>query len=327
MRVLLLKQIAILVLLGGCTVPGQLSPKSLSSDSSLRTGDIGLGGEGESIKDIKVQGIELSGEQPSLDVVSGVHVSPEGPKDKNATPTINVISGRLLAVRDKDGRVVSWRLVGEVVNIGEKLVEAGQIVVGVTSQDSKERTLIADQVQPGEFIPIKVGERSVYDVLVVPTEEASRVSVGLRIMEGSLLERIEVDDLKFVKKHVPTPTPVSENRTASSSATAQPQTTNTKSSPRVAYWVSGIVHNSSSVAVKDITVRFWAVVQLPEVPEGAKTRDEVVAVSTWRSQQEVLFPSQKRSFAAQLFPLTLEDEQKMVTQSVELSAVAGGLKF
>ena len=60
------------------------------------------------------------------------------------------------------------------------------------------------------------------------------------------------------------------------------------------------------------------------MPQGAKTNDEVVAVGTWKGQQDVLEPGEEREFTAVLSPLSSFDEERIAAGSAELSAMGMG---
>jgi hypothetical protein len=64
------------------------------------------------------------------------------------------------------------------------------------------------------------------------------------------------------------------------------------------------------------------VVDRGEIPRGARTADQVTAVATWASPQEILSPGQSKKFETAFAPLTQTDRELMATQSAQLSALA-----
>ena len=184
------------------------------------------------------------------------------------------------------------------------MVENTQILVELAQTDSKTKNILPESVQSGGFIPLKSGDRGVYDILIAASAledagesfTADRVSIGVRrLSDASELVRLETNDLKF--------TPVA----------AQSGTT---------YKVSGTIINNSAVTVVGPLLRFWAVVDSGEIPQGSRTADRVVAVATWESPQEILSSGQSKKFETAFSPLTQNDRDLMATQSAQLSALA-----
>ena len=296
------------ILLSGCSlIPKTGGNASLSGDAiTIPTpGDSGLSQSGVKLG----SEVDLSGQaEPELPGVKApaLSFSNAGPSDSsNPSSGLLVASGRIIPVADKDGKqIVGWRILGEIYNGTKELVENTQILVELAQTDSKTKNILPESVQSGGFIPLKSGDRGVYDILIAASAledagesfTADRVSIGVRrLSDASELVRLETNDLKF--------TPVA----------AQSGTT---------YKVSGTIINNSAVTVVGPLLRFWAVVDSGEIPQGARTADRVVAVATWESPQEILSSGQSKRFETAFSPLTQNDRDLMATQSAQLSALA-----
>lgn len=303
------------LLLSGCS----LVPKT-GDDASFNSGDsIAIpipGDSGLSQSGVKLGSeVDLSGQaDPQLPGVKApaVSLNASGHSNPSDASGLLVISGRIIPVADKDGKqIIGWRMLGEIYNSTKELVENAQMLVELAQSDSQVKNILPESVQSGGFIPVKSGERGVYDILIAasaleePGESfvADRISIGVRpaspaggrLPDSSELLRLDTADLKF--------TPV-----AADSGTV--------------YKVTGaIINNSKSAAVGPL-IRLWAVVDRGETPQGARTADQVVAVATWESPQEILSSGQSKKFEISLAPLTQNDRELMATQSAQLSALA-----
>ena len=279
--------------LSGCSlIPKTGGNASLSGDAiTIPTpGDSGLSQSGVKL--------ELPGVKPPV-------ISLNSTSAKGESVGLLVASGRIIPVADKDGKqIVGWRILGEIYNSTKELVENTQILVELAQTDSKTKNILPESVQSGGFIPLKSGDRGVYDILIAASAledagesfTADRVSIGVRrLSDPTDLVRLDTQDLKF--------TPVA----------AQSGTT---------YKVSGTIINNSAVTVVGPLLRFWAVVDSGEIPQGARTADRVVAVATWESPQEILSSGQSKRFETAFSPLTQNDRDLMATQSAQLSALA-----
>lgn len=282
-------------LLAGCTRSGApaKSAAPLSLDYETLPDD-SLESDTSALSQLDLGDLNLSGQSLAPD---GLDFSSEKPK--GSTANVSVISARMIPVADKEGKtVVGWRIVGELANTGTQSVPAGQIIVGLTPEGGgQERTLLPEPTQPGGFLPISPNERAVFDVILSSPESSSKMTVGLRQAGDAELKRLTVSDLEFVKR---------------------------TSGGAPVFVVRGRITNTTSAPVRDILVRFWATVHTDVPAADAKSREEVVAVGTWRAPQEVLASSQARDFETELTPLTLGDRDLMASGSASLSAHAGG---
>ncbi len=277
-----------------------LSQSGLASTKPLAESGVKLGSE-----------VNLSGEaEPELPGVKppAISLNPSG-RSGNSGPSdpsgLLVASGRIVPVADKDGKqIVGWRILGEIYNGSKELIENAQILVELAQKDSRTKNILPESVQSGGFIPLKPGEWGVYDILIAasalqtPGEEfsADRISIGVRrLSESNDLVRLDTQDLKF--------TPV-----AAESGTY--------------YKATGTIINNSKLPVVGPLLRFWAVVDRGAVPQGARTADQVVAIATWDSPQEILSSGQSKKFETAFSPLTQSDRALMATQSAQLSAAA-----
>lgn len=215
---------------------------------------------------------------------------------------LNVISGRLLPVVNKEkNAITAWRVVGEIFNGGDAVVQNAQTVMDVSASkdNEKHRSIIPDPVQPGGFIPLSPNEREVYDVVILDPSGVGNASIGMTISDpgpGAPV-RLDISNLGFVKKDL---------------------------SNGSEYHVNGTIRNDTTSPVKDLIVRYWAVLELPEMPSGSKTKDEVVGVGTFRAQQDVLAPQEERDFDAIFEPLSASDAEHIASTSAELSALGMG---
>lgn len=219
---------------------------------------------------------------------------------KKDTP--QVVSGRLLPVVDREGKtVVGWRIVGEIYNPGSELINQAAIFIGIKNVDSEEQTILPDEVQTGGFLPIQPGARSVYDVLINGAYQAQSISIGVKILSSDQDQKqpakfkISLENIQFKQLD-----------------------------DKSGFSIKADVVNTSGKTLKKPTVRMWAVVDQGQIPAGAKTSDEVVAVNTWQSGQEVLNPGQRRPLEATLLPLSNRDSQLIATMSAQLSIEAIG---
>ena len=293
------------LLLSGCSlIPKTGDNASLQGDAiAIPTpGQAGLAGVNLGSQ------VNLSGRvDPELPGVTApaLSFSAAGPSNPSIPAAPLVASGRIIPVADKDGQqIVGWRILGEIYNGSKQLIENAQMLVELAQKDSQTKNILPESVQSGGFIPLKSGEWGVYDVLIAASSlqqageefSADRVSIGIRRLSDSTdLVRLETKDLKF--------TPV-----AADSGTY--------------YKVTGTIINNSGSAVVGPLLRFWAVVDRGEVPEGARTSDQVVAVATWSSPQEILSSGQSKKFETAFIPLTQNDRDLMASQSAQLSALA-----
>lgn len=294
-------------LLSGCS----LLPKS-GNNVSIAGGQIAIptpSEEGLSRSGVKLGSeVDLSGEgEPELPGVKTPAIdfnrsSRSSPSDRSSPL---VASGRVVPVADKDGKyIVGWRILGEIFNGRQELLENAQILVELAQNDSNIKNILPESVQSGGFIPLKSGERGVYDILIAAStlaeagEEfsADRISIGVRrLTETTELVRLDAKDLKF--------TPV-----AAETGTI--------------YKINATIVNNLKTPIVGPILRFWAVVDRGEVPQGARISDQVVAVATWESPQEILAAGQSKKLETSLSPLTQSDRQLMATSSAQLSALA-----
>lgn len=296
------------LLLSGCILipktgenpppPGDsgLSQSGFATPEPLAAAGVKLGSE-----------VDLSGRtDPELPGVNAPALSFSGGPSRPSDPSVPLVaSGRIIPVADKDGKqIVGWRILGEIYNGTQKLVENAQMLVELVQNDSKTKNILPQSVQSGGFIPLKSGDRGVYDILIAASSledagesfSADRISIGVRrLADPADLVRLDVKDLKF--------TPV-----AADSGTI--------------YKVTATIVNNTKSAVVGPLLRFWAVVDRGIVPQGARTADQVVAVATWESPQEILSSGQSKKLETFLSPLTQSDRQLMATQSAQLSALA-----
>ena len=300
-------------LLTGCTLRNQniRIDRSEGSDLLARSDPAAL-------SKIGLQNINLSGESLAPDITPPVSVSVESKSSKSASGVV-VASARLVAVTDKDGKsIVGWRMVGEIANIGSARIDDGQMVVNlVTVSGNEPRTIIPDEVQPVGFIPLLSGERGVYDVVVSNPEPSSSLSVGFRpITSKEDKIRLEVGDLIFVK--VPKVSEVSEVSEATEAGEVSDLAERSDTSYR--FLVRGKLINNLDIPVKDLVVRYWAVAAI----DG---KEEVIAVGTWRTAQEVLDSGRSRKFELELSPLTARDQDILVAGKAGLLAIGMGKRL
>jgi len=284
----MLKIIVLLVaifLLTGCVHPPTTTPKNtprVSLDDPAPAGGE-LADEVGEWSGLSISDLNL--EPPQLSFQSGQ-------KSRSPAGSLMVASGRFLPVTNKDGQsIVAWRLVGEIYNGQEKVLKNGQMILEIIDNDNT-RTLLPSPIQPGGFIPVNSQERSVYDVLISEPTTAQTLSIGIRKLDQpNDLIRLTVTDSEFVRQGDK-------------------------------YLVRGTIVNDRDQPVVGLLVRFWAVVDQDQIPEGAKTADQVVAVGTWQAAQDILAPSQSRYFEAKLVPLTPSDRDQMTTATPGLSVFA-----
>lgn len=288
------------LLLAACThqVPeSQLPPEPPPTDLS-QTGlaTLELADNPAALDSIDLSDINLSGGEL---LPPGFKLNFDQPNQAGQSDLISLLSGRVIPVTAKDSQeIVGWRIVGELVNHTGKTIADGQLVISLTPAGQTEvRTLLPQALQPGGVLPIPPATVSVYDVLLRQVEEAENISIGLRPQENPAKKSLRVTNLNFTKRVTDT---------------------------RVSFIVRGRVTNDSDELIRDPVVQFWAVVTAAEAPPGAKTKDQVVAVGSWLSAQEVLGLSQSREFETVLTPLTIHDKELMESGQVGLSAIAGG---
>lgn len=290
-------------LLSGCS----LLPKSGDNASLNPAGQIAIPTPSESgLAGVKLGSeVDLSGEgEPELPGIKPPAIT-FGTSGTSGTSVPLVASGRIVPVADKDGKqIVGWRILGEIYNGTQELVKNAQILVELAQSDSSIKNILPESVQSGGFIPLKSGERGVYDVLVAASSlreagesfSADRISIGVRrLAESTELVRPDVKDLKF--------TPV-------------------VSADGTIYKINATLINNLKTPIVGPILRFWAVVDRGEIPQGARTADQVVAVATWESPQEILAAGQSKKLETTLSPLTQSDRRLMATQSAQLSALA-----
>lgn len=179
---------------------------------------------------------------------------------------LSVQSANLLAIFDQQTQKLSQiRVIGEVLNIGQKIVTEVSPVVRFYDKVGKQIAQKVGDLSPNyKFFDLVPGDRTYYDILVVPPEASDRLEIILN--PSMATDSAQFEQLKISGRQFETKTAVEEQKVveatseaSDSAATASAKKTEPVPAPKKVeyYSVSGSVVNPFQDLVTDITVYAW----------------------------------------------------------------------
>lgn len=194
---------------------------------------------------------------------------------------LGVVSANLIGIQDQSGKLSAIRILGEVSNIGEKMVDGISPVVRFL--DSNGRTVgqkIGRLSSGWDFFGVAPTEKTLYDVTVDNPPQADRLEIVLNA--SSATEAAVFDQLKIASRSMEVKTATYEGNASESAG------------EKVEYYsVSGSVVNILSDPVSDIAIYSWA-----RDKEG-----KVFAFGRQDFKNDLLAAGEKLDFRILLLPL------------------------
>jgi hypothetical protein len=180
---------------------------------------------------------------------------------------LSVQSANLLAIFDQQTqKLSSIRVIGEVLNIGQKIVTEVSPVIRFYDKTGKQLAQKVADLSPNyKFFDLSPGDKTYYDVLVSPPDSSERLEIVLNPVtatESAQFEQLKISGRQFETKtasqeqpKAAEPTPEASDSAASASAEKTEPVTEPK---KVEYYsVSGSVLNPFRDLITDITVYAW----------------------------------------------------------------------
>lgn len=208
---------------------------------------------------------------------------------------IGVVSAFLVGVTDeKSQQLVGIRILGEIVNLSDKIVN--EISPVIRFYDDKDK-LVAQKVAkitPGfNFFSFKPAENTIYDILVEDPPKADKLEI---IINSAGFEKIpSTERLKIVssKMEVKTAKYQSQGLVSTESGEATPSATEVEY-----YTLSGSVVNNLVDAVSDVTVYTWV-----KNAEG-----KVFSFARQDFKGDLVSPKKKVEFKINLLPFKTDEK-------------------
>ena len=158
---------------------------------------------------------------------------------------LGIISANLIGIPDQSGKLTAIRILGEVSNIGEKIVNGISPVVRFIDKNGKTVGQKIGRLSTGwDFFGVMPGEKALYDVTVDSPPEADKLEIVLNA--SSATDSALFDQLKIASRSVEVKT-----------ATYQGNASDSAGQKVEYYSVTGSVVNILSDAVSDITIYSW----------------------------------------------------------------------
>lgn len=181
---------------------------------------------------------------------------------------LSVQSANLLAVFDPQTQKLSQiRVIGEVLNIGQKIVTEVSPVVRFYDKLGKQISQKVGDLSPNyRFFDLIPGDRTYYDVLVVPPESSDRLEIVLNPVtatDSAQFEQLKISgrqfDTKTATQEAPKAVEESTPEASESGATESAKEVATTPEPKKVeyYSVSGSVLNPFQDLITDISIYAW----------------------------------------------------------------------
>ncbi len=160
---------------------------------------------------------------------------------------LGIISANLIGIADQQTQKLSAiRILGEVSNIGERIVDGLSPVVRFIDKDGKTVGQKIGRLSTGwDFFGVNSGEKTLYDVTVDSPPDADKLEIVLNA--SSATDSALFDQLKIASRSMEVKT-----------ATYQGNASDSAGQKVEYYSVTGSVVNTTSDAVSDIAIYSWA---------------------------------------------------------------------
>lgn len=180
---------------------------------------------------------------------------------------LSVQSANLLAIFDpQTQKLQSIRVIGEVLNIGQKIVSEVSPVVRFYDVTGKAIAQKVAEFSPNyRFFDLIPGDKTYYDILVSPPESSDRLEIVLNPVvatDSAKFEQLKISGRTFETKSATQEQPKIEESVPDASDSAATQSAENKApapEPKKVeyYMVSGSVINPFQDLITDITVYAW----------------------------------------------------------------------
>lgn len=231
----------------------------------------------------------VNGELVLPKVATGAAVNVLGKQAK-----LGIVSANLIGVQDQQTQqLVAIRVLGEVSNIGERIVDGVSPVVRFIDKDGKTIGQKIGRLSSGwEFFGVKPSEKTLYDVTVDSPPSADKLEIVLNA--SSSTDSAVFDQLKIASRSVEV-----KQATYQGTGGGGQGTGSGVSAEKVEYYsVTGSVVNILSDPVSDITIYSWA-----RDKEG-----KVFAFNRQDFKNDLLTVGDKVDFRILLLPLKMGED-------------------
>ncbi len=215
---------------------------------------------------------------------------------------LSVQSANLLAVFDQQTQKLSAiRIIGEVLNVGQKIVSEVSSVVRFYDKDGKVVAQKVGDLAPNyTFFDLLPGEKIYYDIVVPPPESSDRLEIVLNPVsatDSATFEQLKISGRVFETKTATQQQPqVTEPAPEASSSGATESAGRTELIPELKkveyYTVSGSIVNPFQDLVTDITVYAWV----------RDTEGKVFSYARQDFKNDLISPGDKVDFRMMLVP-------------------------
>jgi len=191
----------------------------------------------------------INGELVLPKLATGSAISTLGNKAR-----LGIISANLIGIQDSQTQKLSAiRILGEVSNIGEKIVDGMSPLVRFIDKNGKTIGQKIGRLSTGwEFFGIVPGEKTLYDVTVDSPPDADRLEIVLNA--ASATDSALFEQMKIASRSVEVKTATYQGSGGGAQATES-----AGKGEKVQYYsVTGSVVNTLSDPVSDITIYSWA---------------------------------------------------------------------
>lgn len=207
---------------------------------------------------------------------------------------LGIVSANLIGITDQQTqKVTGIRILGEMNNLGDKIVNGISPVVHFINRDGKTIGQKIGRLSSGwEFFGVAPNEKTLYDVTIDNPPEADKLEIILNV--SSATDSALFENLKIASRSVEVKT-----ATYQGSGSGAQGTESAGAGEKVQYYsVSGSVINTLSDPVSDITIYSWA-------------RDKEGKVFTFNRQNfknDLLVVGDKVDFRILLLPLKTSEK-------------------
>lgn len=223
--------------------------------------------------------------------------------DEEQRGDIKVLSGNFFPVKGQDGKsVVGVRLIGEIQNTGEEVIEDVSSVVRFFDVNEKEVGVKVSEFFPGfEFLPIEPGKVGLFDLFISEPPASERTQFLMEIKKPK--EQKKKVALQFVTKQVVE----REQEVAQQQEQQLPGSTPSAQSTQKVKYLScfGSFFNDQKMPIKDTVVLIWV----------KNKEDKVFGYGMKKFTQDLLLPGKSQDFEINFLPFV---EEKMVSFEIRV---------
>lgn len=210
--------------------------------------------------------------------------------------SLKVLSGNFFPVKSQDGKtIVGVRLIGEVQNTGEEVIEDVSSIVKFYDKAEKEIGVKVGEFFPGlEFLPIEAGKLGLYDLFITEPPASEKAQVLMEIKKPK--EENKKIALEIVSKQVAE----KEQEVVQQQNQQIPDSTSSANQPgeKIKFFsCSGSFVNNQKVSVKDMIVLVWV----------KNKEDNVFGYGVKKFTQDLLLPDKNKDFEINFVPF-IEDK-------------------